>query len=301
MKHSTRRQFLRTTVASGLGAAVVGRLSAIEPIKREAKSSHIKLSLAAYSFNRYMALKGKTKPTMTMDDFVDFAVGIGLDAIEPTSYYFPETTREYFTKFRGRCTRLGLDVSGTAIGNDFCKADPAELRKQIESTKHWIEYASWIGAKTIRIFGGTVAKGDDEAKALSRCVESIEEVCEYGGKYGIYLALENHGGITATPEKMLRIITAVKSPWFGVNLDTGNFSTPDPYADLAKIAPYAVVVQLKTEVHPKGKSKESADLRKLVDILRAVNYRGYVALEYEAAEDPKTAVPKAIDALRKVI
>jgi sugar phosphate isomerase/epimerase len=301
MTDSTRRHFLRTALAAGAGVTAIGRLGAIEPIKREANSSHIKLSLAAYSFNRHMALKGKTKPTMTMDDFADFAVGIGLDAIEPTAYYFPETTREYFTKFRGRCTRLGLDVSGTAIGNDFCKTDPAELRKQIDSTKQWIENASWIGAKTIRIFAGSVAKGDSEDKALPRCVEAIEEVCQYAGKFGIYLALENHGGITAAPEQMLRIVTAVKSPWFGVNLDTGNFQTLDPYADLAKIAPYAVVVQLKTEVHPKGKPKEDADLKRLLDILRAVNYRGYVALEYEAAEEPKTAVPKAIEALRKLI
>lgn len=300
MSPTTRRQFLGT-IGAGLGAVGLAKLGAIDPIHREAKSSHIKLSLAAYSFNRYMALKGKAKPTMTMDDFVDFAVGLGLDAIEPTSYYFPETTRDYFTRFRGRCTRLGLDVSGTAIGNDFCKADPAELRKQTETTKHWIEYASWIGAKTIRIFGGTVARGDKEEDALKRCVESIETVCEHAGRYGIYLALENHGGITATPEKMLRIVKAVKSPWFGVNLDTGNFNTPDPYADLARIAPYAVVVQLKTEVHPKGKPKEPADLKRLVDILRAVTYRGYVALEYEAAEDPRTGVPKAIEALRKVI
>jgi sugar phosphate isomerase/epimerase len=301
MNDSTRRQFLGSAVAAGVGAAFANRIHAIEPIKREANSSRIKLSLAAYSFNRHMALKGKTRPTMTMDDFVDFAVGIGLDAIEPTAYYFPETTRDYFTKFRGRCTRLGLDVSGTAIGNDFCKTDPAELRKQIDSTKQWIENASWIGAKTIRIFAGSVAKGDSEDKAIPRCVEAIEEVCDYSSKFGIYLALENHGGITATPEQMLRIVTAVKSRWFGVNLDTANFQTPDPYADLAKIAPYAVVVQLKTEVHPKGKPKEDADLKRLLDILREVNYRGYVALEYEAAEEPKTAVPKAIEALRRLI
>ena len=28
--------------------------------------------------------------------------------------------------------------------------------------------------------------------------------------------------------------------WLGVNLDTGNFRTADPYGDLAKLAPYAI-------------------------------------------------------------
>src|SRR5262249_59592817 len=99
----------------------------------------------------------------------------------------------------------------------------------------------------------------------------------------------------------LAIVKAVKHDWFGVNLDTGNFHTPDPYADLAKAAPYAVVVQVKTEVHPQGKKTEEADLKKVTDILRKANYQGYVALEYEAKEDPRTAVPRAIAELKKLM
>ena len=130
---------------------------------------------------------------------------------------------------------------------------------------------------------------------------AIEEACEHAAKYGVYLALENHGGIVATAEQMLAIVKAVKHDHFGVNLDTANFHTADPYGDLAKIAPYAVTVQLKTEIHPQGKNAEEADLKKLLDILRDANYRGYVALEYEAKEDPKTAVPKAIAMLKKFV
>jgi hypothetical protein len=44
-----------------------------------------------------------------------------------------------------------------------------------------------------------------------------------------------------------------------------------------------------------------SDLGRLIGLLRAVNYRGYVALEYEAAEDPKTGIPKAIEELKKLV
>ena len=294
---TTRRQFLTASLVAG---AALSRSRAIEPIRRP-NGSLIKLSLAGYSFNKYMSLKGKAKPAMSLDDFADFAVGLGLGAIEPTAYYFPETTPQFLTRFRGRCTRLGLDISGTAIGNDFCKLDPAELKKQIASTKEWIENAALIGAKTIRIFAGNLAKGDTEEAARGRCVAAIQEACDHAAKYGIYLALENHGGIVATAEQMLAVVKAVQHDWFGVNFDTGNFRTEDPYADLAKIAPYAVVVQIKTEIHPQGKDKQPADLKRLLDILRAAHFRGYVALEYEAAEDPRTAVPKAIAELQKLI
>src|SRR5262249_49169737 len=161
------------------------------------------------------------------------------------------------------CTRLGLDVSGTAVGNNFCTSDPAKLKDQMKMVKDWVEYSSRLGAKTIRIFAGNVDKDDTEEKARARAIESIQEACDYAAKYGIYLALENHGGITATPDQILMIVKAVKHDWFGVNLDTGNFHGDDPYAALEQIAPYAVTVQIKTEIQREGKKKEDADLKKL--------------------------------------
>ena len=160
--------------------------------------------------------------------------------------------------------------------------------------------SAMLGAKTMRIFAGNVRKGDNEADARKRCIEAMERACEYAGKHKLILALENHGGITGEREQMLALVKAVKSDWFGVNLDTGNFRTPDPYADLARLAPYAVVVQLKTEIAPGGRT-QAADLKRLTDILRKAGYQGFVALEYEAREDPKVAVPRHLAELKKLL
>jgi hypothetical protein len=62
-----------------------------------------------------------------------------------------------------------------------------------------------------------------------------------------------------------------------------------------------VVCQIKSEIQRAGMKKEEADLKRLTDILRRANFRGYVALEYEAAEDPKTAVPRIIESLKKLM
>ena len=45
-------------------------------------------------------------------------------------------------------------------------------------------------------------------------------------------------------------------------------------------------------------SHDPSDLPRLVRILCDANYQGYVALEYEAAEDPKTAIPRYARILR---
>jgi sugar phosphate isomerase/epimerase len=296
MSNLSRREML-AACAAGAAWCATGR--AIEPIVRNGKSK-LKLSLAAYSFRQWLDLKKPKEPRMGLADFIDFAADQDIDAVELTAYYFPETTPAYLAGLKARCTRLGLDVSGTAVGNNFCTPDPAKLKAELASVKSWVEITSRLGGKTIRIFAGSVAKGDSEEKARERCVATIQEACDHAAKYGIILALENHGGITATPDQVLAIVKAVKHDAFGLNLDTGNFHTADPYGDFERIAPYGVVVQIKTEVAPNGKT-EPADLGRLVNILRKADYRGYVALEYEAKEDAKVAVPRHLAALKKLL
>jgi sugar phosphate isomerase/epimerase len=297
---STRRQFLHAALAAGTGLAVAARPSAaIDPIRRTGKPQ-MRLSLAAYSYRKYLDLKKPAAPPMTLDDFIDTAAGMELDAVELTAYYFPQTAPEYLARLKGHCTRLGLDVSGTAVGNNFCLTDEAKLKEQIAMVKKWTEHTSRLGGKTMRIFAGTRDRNEPEEKARARCVAAIQECCDHAAQYGVFLALENHGGITATLGQMLELVKAVRHDWFGVNLDTGNFRGPTVYDDLARLAPYAVTVQIKTEIQPDGK-KEDADLKRLLSILREAGYRGYVALEYEAAEDPRTAVPRHVATLRKLL
>jgi sugar phosphate isomerase/epimerase len=293
----SRRAFLASAMALPAIAAPAAR--AIEPIRRGGKP-HLRLSLAAYSFRQALDIKRKPR-AMTLDDFADLAAALNLDAIEPTAYYFDDTSPEYLSRLKLHCTRLGLDVSGGAVGNDFCTPDADKLKGQLAYVRDWVERYALLGAKTVRIFAGNVAKGDSEEKARARCVAAIEESCDHAAKHGVYLALENHGGITATAEQTLALVKAVRHPAFGVNLDTGNFRTADPYADIARLAPYAVTVQIKTEIRRAGGKNEEADLGRKLTILRDAGYRGYVALEYEAAEDAKIAVPRYVVQLQRLI
>ena len=298
-----RRKFFQTAAAGTALAAAGGWFAspapAAPPIKRNGKP-HMKLSLAAYSFRKYLA--EDKPPTMTLDDFIRLCADLDLDGTELTSYYFPKDFDEdYLIHIKQLTFKLGLDISGTAIANDFC-LPPGEARdKTLAHTRKWIDYAALMGAPVIRIFAGNVPDGESEQAAIDRCAAGINESLDYAAQKGVFLALENHGGITATPAQMLKIIEQVKdSPWFGVNFDGGNFRTADPYSDLAKIAPYAINAQLKTDLAPGGK-REDTDLARVVKILADANYRGYIVLEYEGTEDPQTAVPRHIETLRKII
>ena len=283
---TSRRNFLAGGLAAGIASATVSQptvSSAANPPGRNGKS-HMKLSLAGYSFNRLLPKRPtpeqEKSAKMTMDGFIRFCADQDLDGIEPTTYYFPKTvTHEYLMHMKELSFRLGLDISGTAIGNDFCVAEGPGREKQLADARQWIDHAAVLGAPAIRIFAGRVPKGDTEAVAIERCIDGINQVLEHAEKRGVFLALENHGGITATPAQMMRIIKGVRdSRFFGVNLDGGNFRTDDPYRDMAVIAPYAVNAQVKASIF-RGEKKEPADLERVIKILRDADYRGYVVLE----------------------
>jgi len=292
-----RRHFLAGSVTAALAStAAVSRISAIEPIPRNGQPK-FKFSLAAYSYRDL--LKGDS-PKLTLTDFIDDCAKFGLEGTELTSYYFPKnTTPEYLRTLRRQCFRLGLDVSGTAVGNDFGHPPGEKRSTEIANTKQWIEFAEILGAPVIRIFAGHQQKDQTEAQAHSLMVQAIEECCDYAGKHGVHLALENHGGPTATADGLLKFVRDVQSPWFGVNLDSGNFHSDDPYAELERIAPYALNAQIKVVMSGPDKKKVPADMKRLAKILRGAHYRGYIVLEYEESGNPRQESAKYIDKIRE--
>lgn len=313
MNHDlSRRGFLaRTGLAlTGLASttALIPRTAAVEPLQRTGKPN-LMLSLAAYSFREYFT-EGKgtaagtnanSAPDKRLDmlKFIDYCAEQQC-AAECTSYYFPKKpSTESLVELKRHAFVLGVEISGTAVGNTFTHKPGAKRDAEIQMVKDWVDYAAVFGAPHIRVFAGNAQGTKEEAKTL--CIEAMEECCDYAGRRGIFLGLENHGGIVSECQDLLDIVRAVKSPWCGINFDTGNFHTDDPYRDLERIAPYAVNVQWKAEISPRGKSKQPADLKRIAKILRDANYRGYVALEYEAAESPWTAVPRLLNQLREVL
>lgn len=296
----SRRDFLKQSTLGTAAAWGVANLpavaSAIEPIPRNGQAK-FKFSLAAYSYRNL--LKGEA-PQLTLANFIADCAKFDLEGTELTSYYFPiPVSHDYLHGLRQQCFRLGLDVSGTAIGNDFGHPPGDERQQQINAVKRSIENAAALGAPVIRIFAGHDKKDVPPAQSHALMVSGIEECCDYARKFGIQLALENHGGPTATADGLLAFVKSVQSPWFGINLDTGNFHSEDVYAELERCAPYALNVQVKVVTSGPDKRKVPTDYARLAKILREANYRGYIVLEYEEEGDPREECPKALSKLRE--
>lgn len=300
----TRRTFL---AALGLAAAPA---LAVEPFARPG-TPRFRLGLAAYSFRQFFRWnRGQEQPPdadparrLTPESFLDLAADLGCDAAELTSYFFaPGATADAMRALRRRSFLRGLVISGSAVGNRFTLPPGAELDAEIAATKDWIDNTAALGATHLRVFAGEVPAGGTPATARRSCIAALEACAEHAGRAGVMLGLENHGGVVATADGLLEIVRAVKSPWLGVNLDTGNFHVADPYAEIARCVPYAVNVQYKVEVQRAAAgAKEPADAARVVRLLREGGYQGFVTLEYEAAEDAFAAVPRHLRGLRELL
>ncbi|HBE70649.1 MAG TPA: sugar phosphate isomerase/epimerase [Planctomycetaceae bacterium] len=295
-----RRNFLVLSTASATAAAITNSATAIEPFDRPSPGV-LRGSLAAYSMRKYLTMpKGQAK-SMDLFGFVDYCKQLGLSGTELTSYYFPEgADTDYVLRLRRHCHLAGMTVSGGAIRNDFCSQDSGKVAADIAHTKKWIDLYALLGTPVIRIFAGNQPKGEELSRTLARCAKHCQTVCDYAADKGVMLGLENHGGVTARAEGLLEIVHQVDSPALGINFDSGNFRVEDPYAELEKIAKYAINAQIKVEVYREGK-KVPSDLPRVASILKDAGYSGWVALEYEAAEDPHDAIPGWTRELLKVL
>ncbi|MFP4622020.1 MAG: sugar phosphate isomerase/epimerase family protein [Bacteroidales bacterium] len=293
----SRRSFLKAgTLGLGLSTLNPAALFA-SPDKAKVNDFRIKLSLSAYSFVDHFR-----NDKLTMTEFIDYCDKLKLDGTELTSYFFESEEDSYLLELRNKCFHLGLPISGTAIGNDFITPKQEERQEQVESVKYWVDKAAILGAPSIRVFGGgTIPDGHSEKDAYDWVIPALKECVDYASQKGIVLAIENHGGFPTTSEQVIKIIQEVDSPWFGANLDTGNFAD-NWYRQMMEVAPYSVVVQLKVNVRSTVENGKpiTADAERIVRMLKNEGYRRYIALEYEE-DTPYEDIPVWIDKLRECI
>lgn len=300
MKEISRRSFVQGTAAS-LAASVVGFRSAAvarEPWLRTG-GPQLKISLNAYSFNRLLRAG-----EMTLDDLLDFCAEHDFMAIDPTGYYFPgypEVPPDgYLYRIKKKAYLLGLDISGTGVRNDFTHPDEDARQADTQLIRSWVECAAHLGAPNLRVFAGREVPEDRWADILPQVVSGLREAAEYGRRFGVMIALQNHAEYLKTADEVLEVLDRVDSDWLGINLDIGSFRTPDPYDDIARVAPYAITWQIKEELTLDGELVKT-DLVKVMRIIRDSGYRGYIPIETLGPEDPYKSVPAFLARVRQAV
>jgi L-ribulose-5-phosphate 3-epimerase len=307
MKNS-RRQFLGRALTGGAATAIIPSLAFAEtPVP--APAPRIKLSISSYS---YWHFKGDKFP---IEKVIDEAAKIGVEGIDILHRQMNGEDNAYIQKLKRHAFVNGITFTCLSIHQSFVSPDKEFLKKEIDHTKNCIRLAAKMGIPALRLNSGrwgTIKSFDDlmknrgiepvlsgytEDDGFKWCIDSIQQCLPTAEEHGVLLALENHWGLCSTPEGQLRIKKAIDSPWLGIMMDTGNF-LENPYDKLEMLAPSTNFVQAKTYYGGGEWYSLDLDYKRIFNILKKVNYQGYVSLEFEGKEDPFVAVPKSIELLR---
>jgi sugar phosphate isomerase/epimerase len=293
-----RRGFLTRSASFAAAAAIPSTtIAAPAGVARES-GVKLKLGLNAYSFD-----KALRDGSMTLADAVHFCAQHGVDALDPTGYYFPGYPKvpadDYIYGLKRTAFVNGVAISGTGVRNDFAVADAAARKNDVQMVKDWIVAASKLGAPVIRVFSGPVRPaGHSFDEAVEWMVADFKECAAFGKEHGVVVAIQQHNDFLKTAAETIRVIDAVGSDWFGCILDIGSLRSGDPYAEIEKLVPYAVSWQIKENVGRDGKD-EPTDLAKIKAIMDRAGYRGYVPFEALGGGDARVKVADFLGKIRK--
>lgn len=304
-----RRHFLKNV---SLGTAALSATAAqANPIATNTQSK-IKLSVSSYS---YWHFKGDKFP---IEKVIDDAAKLGLEGIDVLHRQMEGEDNAYLQKLKRHAFINGIAMTCLSIHQGFVSPDKAELKKHIDHTIHCMELAAKMGIPCMRLNTGrwgTIKSFDEfmknrgqepaiagytEDDAFKWCIDSVGQCMKRAEELGVLLALENHWGLGSTPEGMLRIYKEVNSPWLQLLMDTGNF-LENPYDKLEKIAPHTCFVQAKTYYGGGEWYSLDLDYDQIVQILRKVNYQGYISIEFEGKEAAESGVRKSVELLRNAL
>jgi sugar phosphate isomerase/epimerase len=240
---------------------------------------------------------------MTLDDMLDFCAENYFAAVDLTGYYFPgypeAPSDEYIYHIKRKALKLGLDISGTGIRNNFADPDPENRRADIQLAKRWVEVAAKLGAPVIRVFAGQPPDEQyDRDEILEWMVKDISECVAYGKQHGVVIGVQNHNDFVRTADQALQIMSRIDSEWCGLVLDTGSYRVGDPYAQIRATASHAVNWQIKEMVYVDGVEAEP-DYSRIVEIIQDSGYRGYLPLETLGEGDPRMKVKRLLERLRE--
>lgn len=307
----SRRNLLKQSLAgaAALSTATTLKNADLFPIQSTTKP-RLRIGVSTYSYWHFDKVK------YPIEKVIENAARLGFDGVEILHRQMESEDRKYVNNLKRMAFSLGLDLFFLSIHQNFVSPEPAKRQQHIEHTKRCIDLAHQLGCPAIRLnsgrwgtipefqkmldAGGKEApiEGYTDDDAFKWCIESINDCIPHAEQAGVIMALENHWGLTTSVDGLLRIFKGVNSPWLCINLDTGNF-VGDPYPQLEKLAPHAIVVQAKTYYGGGVYYTRELDYNRIAQILRNANFKGYISLEMEGKESADEAVAKSLKVLRE--
>ncbi|RMG56502.1 MAG: sugar phosphate isomerase/epimerase [Bacteroidetes bacterium] len=273
------------------------------------------ISLAEWSLHKTI-FDGKMTnldfPRVAKDEF-------GISAVEYVNQFFKDKAKDqtYLGELKSLTDGLGVQnvlimVDGEGgLGN----TDEGERKTAVENHYKWVEAAQFLGCHSIRVN----AYGEGTAEEVQQAaIASLSELATFAKDYNINVIVENHGGYSSNGQWLSGVMQQVGMDNCGTLPDFGNFcikrSQPeentaeawartvceeeyDRYQGTQELMPFAKGVSAKSHVFDAEGNEAQTDYRRMLEIVKAAGYTGYIGIEYEGSELDEYAGIRATKAL----
>lgn len=261
----------------------------------------MEISLAGWSLHRRFQHKDNPLalldyPQLARDEF-------GICAVELNSPYFvykgPQEqagiAAEYLDELRARAESAGVRLLSIAVDGDgdLAAPDEAERKRCVEAHRKWFDICRKLGCTSFRANSGGHDTPDRD-RAVEQCIKSFRELAAMAEETGIRLLMENHGGVSQSPDTIVEIMQAVDSDCCRVLADFLNWPPEeDKLANLRKIAPYAWATHAKFLSFDESGESNEIDCAEVMEIFRDAGYSNPFGIEYEGPTDDHEGVLKS--------
>lgn len=225
----------------------------------------------------------------------------GIPGISFNERYFASRDQAYIARLRAAVVKAGRVVVALQVDGNLAIADEAKRKEQIEHNKQSLRIAHDLGAPVMRVNTGGTSKEEsaDSTVGLDRVIAALREMLPEARRLKVKIAIENHGGVSATADNILKMIKATDPKYVGALLDFGNFQGDGRYDDISKLAPYALSTHVKVgKLDGRGEVTEY-DLPRVLGILKKSGFKGSLSIEYIGPLEPAEGVRVGRDLIRK--
>lgn len=294
-----RRGFLRSLACFGGALAIAPAVrSAAAPSDAE---KLFKISLAEWSLHK--ALFGKKISHL---DFPRIAKGeFGITAVEHVNQFWMDKAKDAAYVGELKKVTAGEGITNVLImcdrEGDLGDPDSTKRQQAVENHFKWVEAGKTLGCHSIRVNARSTGSYEEQ---MERAADGLRKLSEFAAQHGLNVIVENHGGLSSNGAWLAATIRKVALKNCGTLPDFGNFVIDkakneeyDRYKGVEEMMPFAKGVSAKSHDFDATGNETHTDYRRMLKIVMAAGYHGFVGIEYEGATLDEYAGIRATKAL----
>lgn len=245
-----------------------------------------RLSLTSWSLNNILTAPEKPLSLLELPRKLSDA---GIRTLEICHFHLPSTDADYLAKLKAALDDAGIELWSILIDTgDITQTDAAGREADMRLIEGWIDVASTLGARVVRVVAGNAPPSDEAA--IQRSIEGLRSLAAYGKQRGVEVLTENFRALASTAENCNRILDELGGE-VALCADIGNFPPSTRVEQFAAVVNRAKTIHVKPN-YDAANNMDPAQMRECLTASVEAGFEGPYTLVYDHGGDEWVGIAK---------